>query len=166
MKCLVDLNEFWKMQLHSGEEYHKISQVFLPKIAQKLRHGHLPPSTLESSAGSEVRVWLLKLCQRVLVESSSNAFYGEVLLEIEPSFVQDYLDFDEENWKFWYKRPRATRMYAAKDRMARSIEHYLALGDETRQDASFITHAFIKNQRALDTSDADIAKVLCMMTFV
>jgi hypothetical protein len=57
-------------------------------------------------------------------------------------------------------------MYAAKDRMARSIEHYQALGDETRQDASFITHTFIKNQRALDTSDADVAKVLCMMTFV
>jgi hypothetical protein len=108
----------------------------------------------------------MQLCQRVLIGSASNAFFGKILLEIEPSFVQDSIDFDEENWKLWYRWPRATRMYAAKDRMARSIERYLALGEEMRQDASFITRTFIKSQRALDVSDVDIAKVLCMLAFV
>ncbi|KAH7090470.1 cytochrome P450 [Paraphoma chrysanthemicola] len=167
LKCLVDLNkEFWKMQLHPGDEYRKIQDAFLEEITEKLKHDQLPTSSVRSSSAAELTVSLLTLCQRVLIESTLNAFFGKVLLRIEPSLVQDFLDFDEENWKLWYKWPKATKMNAAKDKMAKAIEHYLALGDETREDASFIIKTFIKSQRALDTSDADIAKVLCMLVFV
>lgn len=167
LKCLVDLNkEFWKMQLHPGDEYCKVQDVFLGEITEKLSYGNLPASSIQSSSSGEVTISLLSLCQRILIESTINAFFGKVLLEVEPSLVQDFLNFDEENWKLWYKWPKATKMYTAKDRMANAIERYMALGDETRKDASFIIKTFIKSQRALNTADADIAKVLCMLVFV
>jgi hypothetical protein len=167
LKCLVDLNkEFWKMQLHPGDEYRKIQDVFLQEITERLANGNLPMTSIIGRQGTGYTISLLRLCQRVLIESTLDAFFGKVLLELEPSLVQDFLDFDEENWKLWYKWPKATKMITAKDRMATAIEHYLALGDETRHDASFIIKTFIKSQRALSTSDTDIAKVLCMLVFV
>jgi hypothetical protein len=167
LKCLVDLNkEFWKMQLHPGEEYQNVQAVFLKEITEKLKHGGLPSTSIRDASGSEKTVSLLTLCQRVLVESTLNAFFGKVLLETEPAMVQDFLDFDDENWTLWYKWPKASKMYMAKDRMAKAIERYLTLDDETREDASFIIKTFIKSQRALDTADGDIAKVLCMLVFV
>jgi hypothetical protein len=166
LKSLVDLNkEFWKMQLHPGDEYTKIQNRFLEEITEKLS-GALPPSSVCSVAGSEATVSLLTLCQRVLIESTINTFFGKVLLETQPFLVQAFLDFDEENWKLWYKWPKATKMNKAKDQMAEAIERYLALDDEKRHDASFIIKTFIISQRALNTSDADIAKVLCMLVFV
>jgi hypothetical protein len=167
LKCLVDLNkEFWKMQLHPGEEYQNVQAVFLKEITEKLEHGGLPSSSVRDASSSEKTVSLLILCQRVLIESTLNAFFGKVLLETEPNMVQDFLDFDDENWKLWYKWPKASKMYTAKDRMAKAIERYLTLGDKTREDASFIIKTFIKSQQALDTADEDIAKVLCMLVFV
>jgi hypothetical protein len=167
LKSLVDLNkEFWKVQLHPGEEYRKVQDVFLTEITARLKHGQLPPSSVHSTSGTEVTVSLLTLCQCVLIESTLIAFFGEILLRIAPSLVTDFLDFDEENWKLWYKWPKATKMNTAKDRMAKAMESYLALGDKSRQDASFIIKTFIKSQRALNTPDEDIAKVLCMLVFV
>jgi hypothetical protein len=45
--------EFWKMQLHPGDEYHKLHRVSLRDITQKLNHGALPSSAVQSSAGSD-----------------------------------------------------------------------------------------------------------------
>jgi hypothetical protein len=166
LKSLVELNkEFWKMQLHPGDEYIKIQNRFLEEITGKLSEA-LPPSSIYNITGSDATVSLLTLCQRVLIESTINTFFGKVLLETQPLLVQAFLDFDEENWKLWYKWPKATKMNKAKDQMAEAIENYLALENESRHDASFIVKTFITSQRALHTSDADIAKVLCMLVFV
>ncbi|KAF1996571.1 cytochrome P450 [Amniculicola lignicola CBS 123094] len=167
LKCLADLNkEFWKMQLHPGEHYLELQDVFLEQIQHRLGFAGIPPTSVRAESAEEKTVSLLELLQRVLVEAALTAFFGAVLLESEPSIVQDFLDFDDENWKLWYKWPNADQMFAAKGRMAKAIERYLGLPNEQRSDASFIIKTFITSQRALDTSDEDLAKILCMLVFV
>ncbi|KAL9095448.1 MAG: hypothetical protein Q9165_002319 [Trypethelium subeluteriae] len=167
-KSLAQLNnDFWKQQLVPGEAYYNLQGKFLKYISDWLQPGNIKgPYVLSCSEKGEKTVSLLRWVQEVLLDAALRAFFGDKILEIEPNLPKYFLEFDDDNWKLWYKWPKADDMHAAKDRVSKTIQRYLALPKSERPGASFIVETFEKTQRALGTSEEDLAKIFCMVVFV
>ena len=168
LKSLAQLNnDFWKQQLIPGDLYYQLQNSFATYIERSLTPSSLSGKFVRSSGYHGTKtVSLLRLTQEVLIDAALRAFFGDTILDLEPDLIQDFLDFDEDNWKLWYKWPNAKDMFAAKSRVSRTLQRYLALPKEKRPGASFIVETMITTQRALGTSDEDLANVLCMVVFV
>ena len=49
------------------------------------------------------------------------ALFGIKILEIDSELVQKFLTFNYENWKLWYKWPKASAMHVAKTEMTNTV---------------------------------------------
>lgn len=170
-KSLAELNnDFWKQQLVPGPLYYDLQRTFLRYIQINLNRDKIL-SAYRASTGSTkskpvMEVSLMSLCQGVLIDAALRAFLGDRILELEPTLVEDFIEFDCDNWKLWYKWPNSTKMFAAKNRLANSLQRWLALPEADRPGRSFIAEIFEKTQRALETPNEDLANILCLLIFV
>ena len=57
-------------------------------------------------------------------------------------------------------------MHAVKSKLTKTLQRYLALPEEERPGAAYIVETMEATQRALGTSEEDIAKILCVVVFV
>ena len=55
------------------------------------------------------------------MNAGTKAFFGEKLLKLDPNLVEHFLKFDTDNWKLWYKWPRAKELHEAKREMVKSL---------------------------------------------
>ena len=168
LKSLQALNkDFWKQQLVPGETYYALQATFLQNIESMLRPDSLNGSYVCSSEGQDKKtVSLLRWTQIVLLRASLRAFFGDKILEMEPGLTQDFLDFDEDNWQLWYKWPNAKAMHLAKSKVSQAIQRWLHVPREQRPGMSYIVDTFETSQRAIGTSEEDLANILTMVVFV
>ena len=80
--------------------------------------------------------------------------------------MQNFLDFDAENWKLWYKWPRAKTMHAAKAKVTKTLRQWLQLPMSERSDAAWLIQTMEATQRAIGMDEQDIATILTMVYFV
>lgn len=167
-KSLAQLNnEFWKQQLLPGDICYELQGKFLKHIEASLQLGNMSGQyVLSHDSISGKTVSLLRWTQEVLLNAALRVFFGDRLVDLEPDLSRHFLEFDDDNWKLWYKWPNATKMHAAKSKLAKTLQRYLALPKEERPGAAFIVETMEKTQRALGMSEEDIAKILSMVIFV
>lgn len=168
-KSLAQLNnDFWKQQLVPGETYYALQEKFLIYIEKSLQCNDNSPKFVVSSnmVTGQKTVSLLRWTQEVLLDAALRAFFGDKILALEPDLPDHFLDFDDDNWKLWYKWPNAKKMHEAKSKVIKTLRRYLALPKEERPGAAYIVETMETTQRALGTSEEDIAKILCMVVFV
>lgn len=169
-KSLAHLNnDFWKQQLIPGERYYELQAKFYALLAEAMRPERLRAAgayVKARGADGSVTVSLLEWTREILIDVAVRAFFGNKLIDMNPDLIADFVAFDQDNWKLWYKWPNATDMFTAKRRLASAIEGWLALSDELRGECSFIVDTIVRTQRAIGTSDEDLANVLCMIVFV
>lgn len=169
LKSLAQLNnDFWKQQLVPGEIYYALQENFLRYIDKSLHcidnsANYVVSSNMETG---EKTVSLLRWTQEVLLDAALRAFFGDQILVLEPDLPNHFLEFDDDNWKLWYKWPNAKKMHTAKFKVIKTLIRYLALPKEERPGAAYIVETMETTQRALGTSEEDIAKILCMVVFV
>ena len=167
LKSLAQLNnDFWKQQLVPGEMYYELQRKFLSYIEASLQTANGSCNRVVLSSSEEKTVSLLKWTQEVLLDAALRAFFGDKLLAIDPDLPKHFLEFDDDNWKLWYKWPNATKMHTAKSKLTKTLEHYLALPKKERPGAAYIVERMETTQRVLGTSEKDLAKILCMVIFV
>lgn len=129
-----------------------------------MRSGGAYIKTQDSDGSATIS--LLKWTRKVLIDAAVRVFFGSKLIDMNPHLIADFVAFDEDNWKLWYKWPNATDVFAAKSRLASAIECRLALSDEERGECSFIVATMIPTQRTIGMNDKDLANMLCMIVFV
>ena len=138
---LSELNsEFWKQELFPGPRLDALIEEFVVRIEAALQSEHLSRyNRVQRPADStEHIVLLLKWTKGVMMDAGTIALFGTRILEIDPELVQKFLTFDDENWRLWYKWPKASAMHAAKTAMMQTIEDYLSLPRKERGGAAHI----------------------------
>lgn len=170
LKSLAHLNnDFWKQQLIPGERYYELQAKFYGLLAEALRPERVRAAGMSVKARGDdgsITVSLLEWTREILIDAGVRAFFGHKLIDMNPDLITDFIAFDQDNWKLWYRWPNSEGMIEAKRRLAASIQGWLGLSDEQRGECSFIVQTMVRTQRAIGTSDEDLANILCMVVFV
>ena len=160
-KCLIHVaHDLHVAQLHPGEQLNDLTNKFLDQIATRLSWDSLLENNRETSRSSEqISLSLYEWCVGVLIPAASVAFFGESLLRIDKSLIEDFRAFDEDSWMLTYRYPRvlARKMYRGKDRNTRTFTRYYALPPNERSGACFYVRSLEARQRAVGMTDRDIA---------
>jgi hypothetical protein len=96
-----------------------------------------------------------------------NTFFGEKLLQIAPSFPQDYQKFEDDSWKVFNHFPHilARDLHGAKDRAIDALVTYLPLPEEQRPGLAWISMAMNTELRYLTLPPRDIAGITMLVTW-
>ena len=168
-KCLAQLaRDFHRLQLHPGPHQAELSEKFLCYISQSLQWKFISAATMVK-AGKELKQLSLKRwCGDVLLEAATRAFFGELLLEIQPDILDNFFDFDDDSWMLMFRIPRvfAKSMYRCRDAITRALVKYYQTPKERRRDAAWYIQTMEAEQRRLGIDDRDIAKITIMVYWV
>lgn len=171
-KTMADLGGIFILkQLSPKEGYPEFEAKFLGEISQRLTwQGFSQKATIEHSTTgvSTRRMSLLQLVQHTIVESTTVAHLGQAILDIDKSFVENFLFFDERLWVFLYSIPRpwASSTLDSMERLRRSIESYLDLPQNERQGGSWLALELETEMKARGLHNKDIAGFLAMVYWV
>lgn len=157
---------FYHHQLYPGEPFDLIQGRFLHLIDRAMRPKSFTNHFVLSSTSNGMKISLHKWCQHILVSAGTNAFFGDALLQMNPDLLQNFVDFDDNNWMVWYKWPNATLMRTPKAKVLKTLENYVGLPKEKRTGIAWMIETMEDSQRNLGMNDADIAAVMMMLLFV
>lgn len=168
-KCLAHLGEdFYRQQLYPGKILDDLQLQFMPNIHAALRFDSIATEAILSTQGAQKTVSLLRWTRNVLLNAATTSFFGDRLLQIEPSLFQKFFDFDDNSWKLTYHLPRmfATEMYAAKEQATEALLKYFSLPREERQGETWLVRTLESEMRHLDIEEKDIASFIMMIYWV
>ena len=148
-----------KEQLHPGQNLEDLTAVYKSHIGRQMNWDNIPRSCVQQVSGDTKIVWLNRWCADVLGPATVQAFFGNMLLEIDPNILHDFHVFDISSWKLTYKIPRpfAKEMYTAGERMTESITRYYQVPQHKRNDMCHYFKITESRQRRANMNDRDIA---------
>lgn len=146
-------------QLHPGPNLDGMLAVYLSHIKQQMEWDKIPMSCTTRISPRSKLVSLRKWCAAVTGPATVEAFFGSVLLELDPKFLDDFNSFDSDSWMllYQYRRIFAEPMYQAIDRGTVAFTQYFALAADKRPHACHYIKAVEAKQRAAAMSDRAIA---------
>lgn len=146
-----------KEQLHAGIHLDDLIGTYTKHIRWQAKWENIPSSCKEQSMHGKKVVKLRKWCEEVLALATVEAFFGTVLLELEPRLLDNFHTFDADSWKLLYKyhRPFTKTMFQALDQNTKAFTRYFQLPMEKRQPCHYIRTVEAK-QRKANMSDRDI----------
>lgn len=159
-------SDFYHTQLHPGQQFQIIQGRFLGLIDDAMRSENLAQDIMLASDTNTKNASLFRWCQQVFLRANLRTFLGERILQMDPHFVQDFLDFDDNSWMIFYRWPNAAVARNAKEKILTVLEAYLRLPKPERQGASWIIESMEDSQRQLGMKERDIAAVLMMFMWV
>ena len=164
LKSLAQLNSvFFKQHLHPGDEYNTLLINVLEHLNPFLDPNNLPSAAFVSSKSSERTISLLKWTQHAFLSSSISVMFGAKMQQLDPDLAKNFLTFDNDNWKLWYKWPGGGEMQSAKARVIKTVQPYIGLAHSERQSAAHLVQTIELSQRALGICEKDIATNLAMI---
>lgn len=172
LKSMADLGGvFILRQLNPREHYNEFEARFLYEISQRLVGQGLPQKAMlrtSTKGASTYTMSLLSLVRQVIVESTTVAYLGPAILQLDASLVDNFLFFDDRLWIFLYQIPRpwANLTLDSMERLRRSIETYLDLPKRERQGACWLAIKLEDEMRARGLQNKDIAGFLAMVYWV
>lgn len=157
--------EFHKHQLHPGEEMNNLRARFLPFLNEALLWENISGACVLRDSGKYKEISLLTWCRDILLDVATQAYFEDVLREIEPDFYSILTEFDNNVWMILYQYPRllSQRMRAPKKRIHRTLTAYFKLPPEKRQGAAWFIRTFEAESRHLDVKEEDIAALMLMI---
>ena len=168
-KCLAQLaRDFHRLQLHPGHHQAELSDKFLYYISQSLHWELISAATVVKDGEQLKQLSLKRWCGDVLLKAATKAFFGELLLEIQPDLLDKFFDFDDDSWMVMFRVPRvfAKSMYRCKNTIIRALVKYFQTPRERRRDAAWYVQTMETEQRRLGIDDRDIATLTVMVYWV
>ena len=167
LKCLVHFQRnLYHHEMSPGEKYDILQERFLGLIDRAMSTENMAQDMVFMSGSNDMLLSLRKSTQRVLTTTGTTAFFGEKLLQLDPDFLQNFADFDDNNWMLWYNWPNASPMRTPKAKVLRTLERYLSLPKEERLGAAWIIDKLEDSQRQLGMKVEDIAAVMMTLQWV
>lgn len=157
-----------QQQLLPGKELDDLQKVFMSNIHEYLHWRSIPPKITFVSSTQTKTISLLGWCREVLLESSTRAFFGVQLTEVNPGLFDSFYNFDSCSWKLHYGYPRflSAELYAARDTIIEALTAYYRLPKAKRRDAAFVVNRLEDEMRLLDIEDKDIAAMTMPLFWV
>ena len=94
-----------------------------------------------------------------MVDAATRAFYGDILLDTEPTGIHDFFEFDEHSWTLLCQSPSfpAKAMSTPRERVLESFDRYVSLPPDRRQDAAYYRQALVAEQVRAGMASRDSA---------
>ena len=148
-----------RQQLLPGDYLDNITSKYLDVFRKRLSWDELPDESTSPSTEKGKIVSLYSWCAAVFGNATIHAWFGDVLLEVEPRLLEYYYIFDQDSWKLTYQLPvwLAKRMHAAKDSSRDAYIRYFQLPPEKRAGACHYIRTVEAKQRQVGMNDRDIA---------
>ena len=140
-KCYVHLQSDWfKLQLHPGEMLNQFQNKFLNYVKDELHWKTLSPYFILSSGQEEMVISLRKYCRHIISAAANKTFFGDSLFHVDPSFQQNYYNYEDDSWKVFFNYPRfmAKELHLTKERTIKGMMDYLAQPQEQRSDLAWL----------------------------
>lgn len=157
------IEEFHHEQLLPGENLDKLSEDLNLLISSTLTWESIqvdkPRFVLKINQES-VTVSLWSLCANTFINSLTEVYYGNTLLDIDPDLVTPYVSWESTNWNM-YQVPRflSNDMHIAKEKIISSFTAYFNLNEGERRGMSGFFEAVEDELRASGLSNEEIARV-------
>ncbi|KAJ0120683.1 cytochrome P450 [Diaporthe amygdali] len=106
-----------------------------------------------------VHVSLYQWISDVFIEMGTTAYFGNLLLQIDPSLTRTFMIFESISWQAMYQYPRflCGDMMRAKEKLQNAMAEYFASPKHTRADASWFILKIEEEMDRLNISSADSA---------
>lgn len=159
---------FFVTQLIPGPNLTDIQDLALRLMDERMTHAHPPMSATTLSAArppADCDVSLLQWVSRTMIESTTSALFGPVLLDIEPSLADVFNQFDDNMWKLLYSVPSffSQNMLRSRNRLHSALTTYLDLPKDERPGECWFIRTFERETRARGIGTHDIACCLAMV---
>jgi hypothetical protein len=98
----------------------------------------------------------------IFANAGQEAYFGQLLREIDPELTWTFLTFDSLTWQVLYRYPRVLcgKMLRARNKMIVAMEKYFARPQSERTDVAWFTPAFENEVRKLDVNNHDLAAMM------
>lgn len=168
---LAHLSEgFMRSQLHPGPLFDELQSETLKLLNEKCTwSGMSTESILSSSADTKERkISLLRWTRWTVIECSSRAFFGPALLDMDSTLLEHFSYFEDDIWQLLYRIPKpwSNRMQKSKAKIHHAILKYIKLPSWRRDNACWLVKTTIKESRARNIGDNDLATNLTMVFWV
>lgn len=90
---------FYRQQLHPGENFDVLQTIFLHKIDQSVVWEKISDQIVLSASARTKKVCLLGWCRTILLDAATRSFFDDRLPQINPEFFQNFFDFDDNSWQ-------------------------------------------------------------------
>lgn len=167
-KCYMNLERDWfKVQLLAPELLQELQDKYYHFLGESLAWDHLSSTyVLSSKSWTDSKTISLKGFSRHTVSHcSTSTFFGTKLLQVAPSFAQDYEDFEEESWKIFYRLPPflVKKSHIAKAKAIDGLVKYLSLPEEERSELAWIFRTMNIELRYLSLPPRDVAGIIMII---
>ncbi|KAK8047542.1 hypothetical protein PG996_015606 [Apiospora saccharicola] len=162
----VMINEYHRQQTKQGELFDDLLHTrIIPEFEKELRciiDGSSPSIVSRSSNG--VVVSLLQLCTSAFQSSTTTAFLGRKIWEVNPNLLQSFMVWERTNWKYLFQMPAlmSQDMLKARDDIINSFVSYLEIPETERDDRNFFVKSIETMMRDVGCNEKDMAKVLML----
>jgi hypothetical protein len=154
--------DFYRQHISPGDKLDSfVDDDIIPRIA-----AIISPTQLGLNKEETGTVSLHKVCAQALVNGVVRAYYGDIVLKIQPDFAGRYMDWERTNWKFLMGLPGflSKDMIAAKDDMINFFMEYFTLSSEERGHSNFWVSSVEGLLRDLELTNEEIARVFMLHT--
>ena len=158
-------NDIQHAQLLPGQRLEDLTHSFLRLIQENMRWNHFRETSVLKSNADEKVVSLHHWCLEVLVDSATRAFFGEYLLELEPSLTQTFKAWDENSWMMTYQYPLflAKAAVQPRDRLINALTQYFEAPQEKRKGEVYLVRELEDEQRHAGLSNSDSARIFMII---
>lgn len=98
----------------------------------------------------------------IFANAGQEAYFGNLLREIDPDLTWTFLEFDSLTWQVLYQYPSflCGKMLSARNKMNESITKYYERPQSERADVAWFTPAFEDEVRKLGVNTRDLAAMM------
>ncbi|KAF7944355.1 hypothetical protein EAE96_010753 [Botrytis aclada] len=151
-------SEYHRQQLLTVANAEKLTQRIIPGLEKNLSWNILRqhPACIRT-CGDSITLSLWDWCNEVIIKSSTTAYYGPKIFEINPNLLQAMMSWEATNWKFMYKLPdfMARDMIDARGEFIDTLCKYFETPKKDRSDALYFVTAMEEKLRAAGLSDRE-----------
>jgi hypothetical protein len=139
----------------------------LEVLETQVRWDGIDASTLleTSEDGREVTISLWRWAQVASIRAVTTAWFGNAILGISASLIDDHVQVDHDLWKLLFRIPKpfARDVYTARTRVQRCLREFLRLPESEKSDQSWAIEGAVAEMRSRGMSEADMASYLLMV---
>ncbi|PQE12390.1 cytochrome P450 protein [Rutstroemia sp. NJR-2017a BVV2] len=155
-------SEYHRQQLLSSANLEILLQRLIPGLQKNLSWEVLKQhSACERKSQDSVTLSLWAWCNEVIINGSTNAYYGPKIFEINPNLLQAIMAWEDTNWKFFYHLPNfmARDMTDAKHEVIDTLCRYFETPQEERPGMLHFVTAMEAEMRSSGLSNRETAGI-------
>lgn len=165
-KSMAHLNNDYLHLQFAGKQSVEVIDKVCGLLHEWTSEKHLEGPAVLSTTGDAKTVSIYKWSQEVLMQVATRGIFGVELLEQSPNLFTDFLYFDEENWRLWYKAPGSKPVNDAKEKLVDAFEQYMSIPREERPDMAPVIDYYERTKLVKGIPKRDIATILSMLYLV